>query len=198
MALFVEPIEKLVEHFRHLPGVGYKSAVRMAFAVLEMSDEQASAFAEAVKSVKEKVKFCSVCCNISENEVCDICADDMRDSGVICVVESTRDVAAVEKIKEFRGKYHVLGGLISPIDGIGPEQLNIKQLLGRITEDTKEVIVATNPSVEGESTALYIARLIKPLGITVTRLAYGIPAGGELEFADEQTLFRAIEGRKEI
>lgn len=181
-----------------MPGVGYKSAVRMAFAVLEMSKEQASAFANAVKSVKEKVKFCSVCCNISENEVCDICADDMRDGSVICVVESTRDVAAVEKIKEFRGKYHVLGGLISPIDGIGPEQLNIKQLLGRITEDTKEVIVATNPSVEGESTALYIARLIKPLGITVTRLAYGIPAGGELEFADEQTLFRAIEGRKEI
>lgn len=198
MYTFVEPIEKLIEKFRRLPGVGYKSAVRMAFSVINMSEEDVEEFSEAILSAKKDTMLCKVCHNISDKEVCDICSDDERDRSVICVVESTNDVIAVEKVREFNGLFHVLGGVISPSDGIGPEQLHIKELLHRIDSDTKEIIIATNPSVEGEATSLYISRLVKPLGVKVSRLAYGIPAGAELEYTDDLTLLRAIEGRQEI
>ncbi len=195
---FIEPVENLIAQFRKLPGVGYKSAVRMAFAVIGMDKESALNFSSVIADAKEKIKICSVCHNISDNELCPICFSDTRDTSVICVVEDVKDIIAVEKINEYNGLYHVLGGVISPSDNVGPESLNIKSLLSRLSEDVKEVIVATVPSVEGETTALYLSRLIKPLGISVTRLAYGIPAGGELEFTDELTLSRAIEGRLTI
>ena len=192
---FIEPVERLVEQFRRLPGVGYKSAVRMAFSVIDMENEEAEAFASAIVNAKEKITVCSVCHNISEEEVCPICSSDSRDRSLICVVEGVKDILAVEKVNGYNGLYHVLGGLISPSDNVGPEKLAIKELLSRLDSDVEEVIVATTPSVEGEATALYLSRLIKPLGIKVTRLAYGIPAGGELEYTDELTLSRAIEGR---
>lgn len=192
---FIEPVEKLVEHFRRLPGVGYKSAVRMAFAVVDMDKETADEFASAISDAKEKITICSVCHNISDSDVCPICSSDTRDRSVVCVVEGVKDIIALEKVNEYNGLYHVLGGLISPSENSGPEKLAIKELLSRLNEDVKEVIVATTPSVEGEATALYLSRLIKPLGISVSRLAYGIPAGGELEYTDELTLSRAIEGR---
>jgi len=198
MYTFVEPIEKLIEKFRRLPGVGYKSAVRMAFSVINMSLEDVEEFSEAILSAKKDTMLCKVCHNISDKEICDICSDDERDRSVICVVESTNDVIAVEKVREYNGLFHVLGGVISPSDGIGPEQLHIKELLHRIDDSTKEIIIATNPSVEGEATSLYISRLVKPLGVKVSRLAYGIPAGAELEYTDDLTLLRAIEGRQEI
>ncbi|MBQ9976341.1 MAG: recombination protein RecR [Clostridia bacterium] len=198
MYTFISPIENLVEQFRRLPGVGYKSAVRMAFSVINMSEEEVDEFASALISAKKDTTFCKICHNISDKEICDICSDDERDRSVICVVEDTNDVIAVEKVREFKGLFHVLGGVISPSDGIGPEQLNIKELLHRIDADTKEVIIATNPSVEGEATSLYISKLLKPLGVKVSRLAYGIPAGAELEYTDDLTLLRALEGRQEI
>ena len=198
MYTFIPPIENLVEQFRRLPGIGYKSAVRMAFSVLNMSEEEVEAFSEALLSAKRDTTFCKVCCNISDKEICDVCTDDDRDHSVICVVEDTNDVIAIEKVREFNGLIHVLGGVISPSDGIGPEQLHIKELLHRINSDTKEVIIATNPSVEGEATSMYISKLLKPLGVKVSRLAYGIPAGGELEYTDDLTLMRALEGRQEI
>lgn len=192
---FIEPVEKLVEQFRRMPGIGYKSAVRMAFAVIDMDKESAEEFASAIVNAKEKITVCSICHNISENEICPICSSESRDKSLICVVEGVKDVIAIEKVNEFNGMYHVLGGLISPSDNIGPEKLAIKELISRLDENVKEIIVATTPSVEGEATALYLSRLIKPLGVKVTRLAYGIPAGGELEYTDELTLSRAIEGR---
>lgn len=195
MYSFIEPVEKLVEQFRRLPGVGYKSAVRMAFAVIDMDKEKASEFATAINDAKEKITVCAVCHNISENGVCPICSSDVRDRSVICVVEGVKDIIAIEKVNEYNGLYHVLGGLISPSDNVGPEKLAIKELLSRLDDTVKEVIVATTPSVEGEATALYLSRLIKPLGVSVSRLAYGIPAGSELEYTDELTLSRAIEGR---
>lgn len=195
MYSFIEPVEKLVEQFRRLPGVGYKSAVRMAFAVIDMDKETASEFATAISDAKEKITVCAVCHNISENDVCPICSSDVRDKSVICVVEGVKDIIAIEKVNEYNGLYHVLGGLISPSDNVGPEKLAIKELLSRLDDSVKEVIVATTPSVEGEATALYLSRLIKPLGVSVSRLAYGIPAGSELEYTDELTLSRAIEGR---
>ena len=195
---FIEPLERLIEQFRRLPGVGYKSAVRIAFSIIDMKDDEVQELADALLDAKEKIKFCEVCGNISESSLCHICESDIRDKSVICVVEGIKDVIAIEKINEFSGVYHVLGGLISPTEGISPEKLNIKSLLSRLNEDVKEVIVATTPSIEGESTALYLSRLIKPLGIEVSRLAYGIPAGGELEFTDELTLTRAIEGRLKL
>ena len=198
MYTFIPPIENLIEQFRRLPGIGYKSAVRMAFSVLNMSDEEVETFADALISAKKDTTFCKICHNISDKEICDICSDDERDRSVICVVEDTNDVIAVEKVREFQGLFHVLGGVISPSDGIGPEQLNIKELLHRIDSDTKEVIIATNPSVEGEATSMYISKLLKPLGVKVSRLAYGIPAGAELEYTDDLTLLRALEGRQEI
>jgi recombination protein RecR len=198
MYTFIPPIENLVEKFRKLPGIGYKSAVRMAFSVLDMSDDEVEEFSSALIAAKKETTFCKVCFNLSDKEVCDICSDDERDSTVICVVESANDVIAVEKVREFQGVFHVLGGVISPSDGIGPNELHIKELLHRIDENTREIIIATNPSVEGEATSLYISKLIKPLGVKVSRLAYGIPAGAELEYTDDLTLLRAIEGRQEI
>lgn len=196
---FTPALEKLVEHFRLLPGVGYKSAVRMAFNVLEMPEEKAKAFAQAILDAKEKIGHCKICQDISENEVCAICSDDTRDRSTICVVENAKDVLAIEKINDYRGLFHVLGGLIDPMEGVGPDELRIKELLERLGDQTvKEIIIATNPSIEGEATAMYLSRLIKPFGIRTTRLAYGLPAGGELEYADELTLFKALEGRREI
>ncbi len=192
---FIEPLEKLVEQFRRLPGVGYKSAVRMAFAIVDMDNETAIEFANAITDAKERITVCSVCHNISDSEICPICSSQNRDRSVICVVEGVKDIIALEKVNEYNGLYHVLGGLISPSDNVGPEKLAIKELINRINDEVKEIIVATTPSVEGEATALYLSRLIKPLGVSVSRLAYGIPAGGELEYTDELTLSRALEGR---
>jgi recombination protein RecR len=196
---FTPAFEKLVEHFRMFPGVGYKSAVRMAFNVLEMPEEKAKELAQTILDAREKIGHCSICRDISEDAICPICSDPMRDRSVICVVESSKDVLAIEKINDYKGLFHVLGGLINPMEGIGPEQICIKELIERLgTDEVKEIIVATNPSIEGEATAMYLSRLIKPFGIKTTRLAYGLPAGGELEYADELTLFKALEGRREI
>ena len=192
---FIEPVEKLVQEFRRLPGVGAKSAIRMAFAVVDMDEDSANEFAKAILDAKEKIKICPVCNNLTDGDLCPICSSSERDTSVICVVEGIKDIVAIEKINDFKGLYHVLGGLISPSENVGPDKLNIKSLLSRLDSSVKEVIVATTPSIEGEATALYLSRLIKPLDIKVSRLAYGIPAGGELEYTDELTLSRAMEGR---
>lgn len=192
----VLPLTKLTEYFERLPGIGKKSAQRLAFYVLRMPKEEAEGFAASILDAREKIGYCEVCKNITDRPRCAICSDETRDCGTICVVEDPRDVLAIERTKEYHGLYHVLGGLISPMDGIGPEALSIKELLARLEDGkVKEVIMATNPTVEGEATAMYISRLLKPLGVIVTRLAYGIPVGGNLEYADEVTLYRAIEGR---
>lgn len=190
-----EVIERLVNRFASLPGVGRKTAQRYAYAVIDMTDEDAQSFAEAITEVKEKVKFCSVCGNLTDKDVCDICASRSHD--VICVVAEPKDVLALERVAGRTFVYHVLGGTLSPLDGRGPEKLRIKQLLGRL-DGVKEVIMATNPDVEGEATAMYIARLLRPLGVKVTRLAQGISMGSEIEYADEVTLTRALESRTEI
>ena len=190
-----EVIERLVNRFASLPGVGRKTAQRYAYAVIAMTDEDAKSFAEAITDVKEKVKFCSVCGNLTDKDVCDICASRSHD--VICVVAEPKDVLALERVAGRTFVYHVLGGTLSPLDGRGPEKLRIKQLLGRL-DGVKEVIMATNPDVEGEATAMYIARLLRPLGVKVTRLAQGISMGSEIEYADEVTLTRALESRTEI
>lgn len=192
----VLPLTKLTEHFERLPGIGKKSAQRLAFHVLRMSDDEARDFANSILDAKEKIGYCEVCKNITDRPVCAVCSDETRDRTTVCVVENSQDVIAIERTKEYNGLYHVLGGLISPMDGVGPDALFIKELLARLEDGSvKEVIMATNPTVEGEATAMYISRLLKPLGIKVTRLAYGIPVGGNLEYADEVTLYRAIEGR---
>ncbi len=190
-----EVIERLVNRFTALPGVGRKTAQRYAYAVIEMSDEDAKSFAEAITEVKEKVKFCSICGNFTDKDVCDICSSRSHD--VICVVAEPKDVLALERVAGRTFVYHVLGGTLSPLDGRGPEKLRIKQLLSRL-DGVKEVIMATNPDVEGEATAMYIARLLRPLGVNVTRLAQGISMGSEIEYADEVTLTRALESRTEI
>lgn len=196
MAEYVLPLQRLVEQFRKLPGIGGKTAVRMAFAVLNLPKEEVEEFAESMLAVKDSIHFCRRCFNFTESEICDVCADPERDASVICVVEDARDIVAIERIRDFKGLYHVLGGVLSPMNGIGAEQLHVKELLSRLSNDTvKEVIVATNPSVEGEATAMYLAKLLRPFEIKVTRLAYGIPVGGDLEYADEITLRRAIMGR---
>ena len=192
----VLPLTKLTECFARLPGIGRKSAQRLAFHILRMPEEEAKAFANAILEAREKIGYCEICKNITDTPRCAICSDETRDKSTVCVVEDSRDVIAIERTKEYHGLYHVLGGLISPMDGIGPENLFIKELLARMTDGSvKEVIMATNPTVEGEATAMYLSRLIKPMGIKVSRLAYGIPVGGNLEYADEVTLYRAIEGR---
>lgn len=192
----VLPLTKLTECFARLPGIGRKSAQRLAFHILRMPEEEAKAFANAILEAREKIGYCEICKNITDTPRCAICSDETRDKSTVCVVEDSRDVIAIERTKEYHGLYHVLGGLISPMDGVGPENLFIKELLARMTDGTvKEVIMATNPTVEGEATAMYLSRLIKPMGIKVSRLAYGIPVGGNLEYADEVTLYRAIEGR---
>ena len=192
----VLPLTKLTECFARLPGIGRKSAQRLAFHILRMPEEEAKAFANAILEAREKIGYCEICKNITDTPRCAICSDETRDKSTVCVVEDPRDVIAIERTKEYHGLYHVLGGLISPMDGIGPENLFIKELLARLGDGTvKEVIMATNPTIEGEATAMYLSRLIKPMGIKVSRLAYGIPVGGNLEYADEVTLYRAIEGR---
>ena len=197
MAEYILPLEKLIEQFRRLPGIGKKTAVRLAFSVLDFTAEEAEAFADAIRGAKEQVKTCRICQNISDGELCPVCADEKRDRSVICVVEDAKAVMSLEKVREYGGVYHVLHGAISPMAGIGPDKLRIGELMARLGDDTvKEVIIATNPTVEGEATAMYLTKLIKPLGIKVSRLAYGIPVGGELEYADEVTLMRAIEGRR--
>lgn len=195
----VPPLERLVDKFESLPGIGHKSAQRIAYHVLNMNKEDAAAFAQAITDAHDQIHYCAVCCNLTDGEICPVCRSDNRDKSVICVVEDPRDVFALERTHEFNAMYHVLHGAISPLGGIGPDQLRIKELLKRVqSAEVQEVIMATNPTVEGEATAMYISRLLKPLGIRVTRLAYGIPVGGDLEYADEVTLSRAIEGRQEL
>ncbi|MBC8585064.1 recombination mediator RecR [Youxingia wuxianensis] len=199
MAYNVLPLTKLIEQFERLPGIGRKTAQRLAFYVLSLPKEKAQQFADAIIDAHEKIKRCKTCQNLTDKEFCPVCSDDTRDKETICVVETSQDVIAFERTREYHGQYHVLHGLISPMDGVGPQQLTIKELLSRLTDDhVKEVIMATNPTVEGEATAMYIAKLLRPMGIKVTRLAYGIPVGGNLEYADEVTLYRALEGRSEI
>jgi recombination protein RecR len=196
---FPEPISRLVEQFMKLPGIGPKTATRLAFHVLSMSEQDVLEFATALKDVKRKLTECEVCCNITETSPCSICRDPSRDNKTLCVVQDPKDVAAMEKTHEFHGRYHVLHGAISPMEGIGPGDIRIKELVQRVgTSDIQEVIVATNPNVEGEATAMYIARLLKPFPVTVTRIAHGLPVGGDLEYADEVTLAKALEGRRRI
>lgn len=197
MDVFIEPIGRLINEFSKLPGVGKKTAQRYAYRVIQMSDEEARAFSEAIIGVKRRVRFCKVCGNFTENEICDICKG--RDGSVICVVKEPKDVIALEKLHEFKGVYHVLHGVIDPMNGVSPNDIRIKELLSRIQEgDVHEVIMATNPDVEGEATAMYIAKLLKPLGVTVTRLSRGIPIGSELEYTDDVTLSRALIERTTI
>ncbi|WP_040196792.1 recombination mediator RecR [Candidatus Soleaferrea massiliensis] len=199
MNVQVLPLVKLIEQFERLPGIGKKSAQRLAFHVLNMPEKKAQEFASAILEAHEKIKRCRICQNLSEGELCPVCSDKARDQSVICVVEDPQDVIAFERTQEYHGLYHVLHGLISPMDNVGPDEICIKELLARIHGDAvKEVIMSTNPTVEGEATAMYISRLLKPLGVKVTRLAYGIPVGGNLEYADEVTLYRALQGRTEI
>ncbi|MGN0661073.1 MAG: recombination mediator RecR [Oscillospiraceae bacterium] len=192
------PLTELAEHFAKLPGIGMKSAQRLAYHVLSMSESEVKAFANAMLNARKQVGRCSVCSNLTELEVCPICDSAKRDHSVICVVETPKDVDAFERTNEYKGVYHVLHGLISPINGIGPDQITIKELLKRLDGNVSEIIMATNPTVEGEATAMYISKLIKPFGVKVTRLAFGLPIGASLEFADEVTLFKALENRNEI
>ena len=199
MSVYAGPVQDLIDELGRLPGVGPKSAQRIAFHLLKLPAQDALRLANAIAVVKEKVAFCATCFNIAEGDRCGICADERRESGVVCVVEEPRDIVAVEKTGEYRGRYHVLQGAISPIEGIGPDQLRVKELLGRIEpEGITEVILCTNPNIEGEATAMYLGRLLKPLGIRVTRIASGLPVGGDLEYADELTLGRALEGRRDV
>ena len=199
MANNIPSLDRLIDSFASLPGVGRKSASRFAYHILDMKEEDVISFSEALAEAKRSIHQCPVCHNLTDSETCSICSDDRRDRSVICVVEGARDVNSIERTHEYKGLYHVLHGLISPMDGIGPEQLYIKDLLHRVAdEDIKEVIMATNPTVEGESTAVYIGKLIKPFGVKVTRLATGVPVGGNLEYADDITLYKALEGRSEL
>ena len=199
MEYFPAPLEKLVEQFARLPGIGGKSAQQLAFHVLNLPMEEAQTFADAIVDAKRSVTLCPVCRNLTAGGLCPICADPKRDETVICVVADPRDVLAIERSREFNGHYHVLHGVLSPMNHVGPDDLQIKSLLDRVAQGgIQEVIMATNPDTEGEATALYIARLLKPFGVKVTRLAYGIPVGGHLEFADDATLMRALEGRREL
>jgi recombination protein RecR len=199
VAVYEGAVQNLIDELGRLPGVGPKSAQRIAFHLLRVAPEDARRLAKSILDAKERVTWCRRCFNISEGELCGFCRDERRDATVLCIVEEPRDIVAIERTAEFRGRYHVLQGAISPIEGIGPEQLRIKELLARINEeDVQEVILATNPNIEGEATAMYLARLLKPLGIRVTRIASGLPVGGDLEYADEVTLGRALEGRREV
>ncbi|HEX2047175.1 MAG TPA: recombination mediator RecR [Acidimicrobiales bacterium] len=197
--MYAPPVQSLIDELGRLPGVGPKSAQRIAFHLLKLPDEDASRLARAITEAKEKVSFCRRCFNVCEGEECGICLDSRRDATLVCVVEEPRDVVAVEKTGEFRGRYHVLQGAISPLEGIGPDQIRVRELLTRLgAEEIAEVILCTNPNIEGEATAMYLARLLNPLGIRVTRIASGLPVGGDLEYADELTLGRALEGRREL
>ena len=199
MQAYTGPISRLIEEFSKLPGVGRKTAQRLAFHVINMNTNDVESLSKAIIDAKREIRYCSICCNITDTDPCSMCSNKNRDSSVICVVEDPRDVAAMERTREFKGKYHVLNGVISPMDGIGPDMIKIKELIVRLgKEDVKELIMATNPTIEGEATAMYIARLVKPMGIKVTRIAHGLPVGGDLEYADEVTIIKALEGRREI
>ncbi len=199
MAEYIESLQNLAEQFGRLSGVGRKSALRMAFSVLDMTDEEAVEFARAIVDAKEKIHLCPVCMNLTDRELCGVCSDGTRDRSTICVVSDVKTVIAMEKVREYRGTYHVLHGVLSPLTGVTPDKLRIKELLARVEqEDVKEVIVATNADVEGEATAMYVARLLRPLGIQVTRLAFGISVGADIEYTDEVTLFRALQGRRDV
>lgn len=199
MLYYAEPVGRLIEELSKLPGVGPKTAQRLAFYLLGVPRNEAVALARAIVDAHDKTQYCSVCTNLTDREPCRVCGDLNRDRSVVCVVEDPRDVVAIEKTREFRGLYHVLHGALSPIEGVGPEQLKIKELMARLSEpELKEIILATNPTVEGEATSAYLARLIKPMGLKVTRIAHGLPVGGDLEYADQVTLLRAMEGRREM
>ncbi|TFB21064.1 recombination protein RecR [Filobacillus milosensis] len=196
---YPEPISKLVDSFTKLPGIGPKTAVRLAFFVLDMKEDDVLDFAKSLVNAKRELTHCSVCGHITDKDPCRICDDSDRDGSIICVVQDPRDVIAMEKMKDYRGKYHVLHGAISPMDGIGPEDINVPSLIERLKdEEVEELILATNPNVEGEATAMYISRLVKPSGIRITRIAHGLPVGGDLEYADEVTLSKALEGRRDL
>ncbi|MBR1761759.1 MAG: recombination protein RecR [Eubacterium sp.] len=199
MAYNLAPLQNLIDQFERMQGIGNKTAQRMAFYVLSLSEEEANNFAKAITDAHTKIKQCKICCDLAEDELCPVCKDKSRDRSVICVVEDPRDVVAIERTHEYNGMYHVLHGAISPMDNIGPDQIRIKELIARLGDGVcEEIIMATNPTVEGEATAMYISRLLKPMGITVSRLAYGVPVGADLEYADEVTLTRAIKGRSLI
>jgi recombination protein RecR len=196
---YPEPIAKLIESFSRLPGVGPKTAARLAFHVLRMKEDDVIDFAKSLVSVKRNLHYCSVCCNITDIDPCRICSDKSRDVSVICVVQEAKDLVALERMKEFDGHYHVLQGAISPMEGVGPDEIRIAELLKRLSDErVQELILATNPNIEGEATAMYLSRLVKPFGIKVTRIAHGLPVGGDLEYADEVTLSKALEGRREL
>lgn len=195
----VASLARLIEQFERMPGIGHKSAQRLAFYVLNLKKHEAEAFSQAILDAHSKIKKCTRCCNLAEDELCPICKSQNRDESVVCVVEDPRDVLAFERTHEYKGLYHVLHGVISPMNSVGPEDITIKELLSRLSDGkVEEIIMATNPTVEGEATAMYISRLLKPMGITVSRLAYGVPVGAELEYADEVTLTRALEGRRTL
>tara|TARA_B100000902_G_scaffold364825_1_gene385129 strand:- start:410 stop:1018 length:609 start_codon:yes stop_codon:yes gene_type:complete len=199
VSIYTPAVQTLIDELGKLPGVGPKSAQRIAFHLVKIADEEAIRLSDAIRDAKEKVRFCDKCFNMSDEVICDICSDSRRDPSLVCVVEEPRDIVAVERTQEYKGFYHVLQGAINPIDGIGPEQLRVKELLTRLQENPiSEVILCTNPNIEGEATAMYLARLLEPLGVSVTRIASGLPVGGDLEYADELTLGRALEGRREI
>ncbi len=196
---YPEPIAKLIDAFSRLPGIGPKTAARLAFYVLRMKEDEVIDFAKALVNVKRNLTYCSVCCNITDTDPCRICSDKSRDMSVICVVQEPKDLVAMERTREYNGHYHVLNGAISPMDGIGPDDIRIAELLRRLSDErVQEMILATNPNIEGEATAMYLSRLVKPFGIKVTRIAHGLPVGGDLEYADEVTLSRALEGRREL
>ena len=199
MAYNLAPLQNLIDQFERMPGIGHKTAQRMAFYVLGLTKDEANGFAKAITDAHTKIRQCRICCDLADDELCPICKSETRDKSIICVVEDPRDVAAIERTHEYNGTYHVLHGAISPMDNIGPDQIKIKELLARLNDGTvDEVIMATNPTVEGEATAMYISRLLKPMGITVSRLAYGVPVGADLEYADEVTLSRDLECRSVI
>ena len=199
MDYYALPISNLIEQLSRLPGIGRKTAQRLAFYILEMEPLEVEKLATAIVEAKEKINYCKECCNLTDGELCNICSDDRRDRSTICVVEGAKDIVAMERTREFKGLYHVLHGVISPMDNMGPDEIKIKELLNRVyNEKIEEVILATNPTVEGEATALYIAKLLKPLGIKTTRIAHGIPVGGDLEYFDEVTLSKAMENRREL
>lgn len=197
--LFARPLAELIAELEKLPGVGPKSAQRLAFHLLRVPEHEAKSLAAAITNAKQRLRFCARCQNVSEQELCEVCRDGRRDRSQVCVVAEPRDIAAIERIHEYRGQYHVLHGLLSPMDGVGPEQLRVRELLSRLGEgELEEIILATNPTIEGDATALYLAKLIKPIGIRVTRLAHGMPVGGELDYADSATLLSALEYRREM
>ncbi len=199
MSYYAAPVAKLIEAFAKLPGIGNKTAQRLAFYLLDISDREAEELAYAIINAKKNVRYCEICCNITDKSKCNICSDGKRDGSIICVVEDPRDVVAMERTKEYKGLYHVLHGAISPMDGLGPDDIRIKELLNRIRSGKiNEIILATNPNIEGEATAMYISKIIKPLGVRASRIAHGVPVGGDLEYTDEVTLMKALEGRREI